>query len=323
VSTTDEASAWRARFERERLARKEAERLLTVKSTELYEMNQELERSLTTLRAAQATLVQRERLAAIGALVAGIAHEINTPLGIAVTASSAADETLRTLELDFAAGRLTRAGLGRSISYVREAVGLAFKNLSRAAALVRSFKMVSADEQAEGPRTIDLPEFLSDSITSLQPFLKSHGVTAVIAAPESLSVRASAGPLGQVLGNLVQNACVHGLAMIPPPRVRTVSVVARATETHLELEVGDNGAGIEEQARAHVLEAFYTTKRDSGGTGLGLHIVNNLVTQTFGGTLRFTTETGVGTTWFLQLPWGTEALTRAPARFETATPADE
>ena len=323
MSTADEAQAWRARFERERSARKEAEQLLMDKATELYATNQDLERSLATLRAAEAALVQRERLAAIGALVAGIAHEINTPLGIAVTASSSADEALRTLELDFAAGRLTRAGLGQSIAYVRDAVGLAFSNMERAAALVRSFKMVSADEQTEGARTIDLPAFLRDSVTSLQSVLKAHRAQAVIAAPDSLSVRAATGPLGQVLSNLVQNACVHGLATIAPPRVCTVSLVARATETHLELEIGDNGAGIEEHARAHVFEAFYTTKRDSGGTGLGLHIVNTIVTQTFGGTLRFTTETGVGTTWFLMLPWGTEALSRAPARPQTTRPSDE
>jgi signal transduction histidine kinase len=307
----DEAAAWEARFRRERSARKEAERLLEERARALWESKQSLERSLVELQAAQAALVQREKLAAVGSLVAGVAHEINTPLGVALTAASFAVEAADALDAVASGGKLTRSGLTKGLADLREAAHLVWSNVDRAGKLVRSFKMVAVDQQSELPRRVDLAELLRDHAASLRPLVKTARVELQVEA-ESGTIVVSAGPLGQVITNLVQNSCVH--AFSDDGRPRRVTVRGSLREDGLQLEVADDGRGISEDVRARIFEPFYTTRRDAGGSGLGLHIVENIVVQHFGGTLEVESEPDRGTAFRMRLPWREPTLRRAAAR---------
>jgi two-component system NtrC family sensor kinase len=306
---------WQARFERERAARREAESLLHAKSRELYETNRSLEvraadlaASLEQLHEAQDQLIQREKMAALGGLVAGVAHEINTPLGVAVTAVTHTEDRLRALEATVAAGTLTRGGMRSYVEELREAVALALTNLERAARLVDSFKKVAVDQSSETPRECVLEELVLDVLASLRPLTRRAQVEVRLEATSHTQVRTDAGALVQVLTNLVQNACVHAFDESHAARIVTVAVTV--TGEAVCMIVGDNGRGMPADVAARVFEPFFTTRRSAGGSGLGMHITHTLVTGRFFGTIDPDTAPGRGTQWTLCLPFGTAALTR-------------
>lgn len=316
-----DAEAWRGRFERERAARREAEELLHVKSRQLYELNVELaaraadlSRSLEELRAAQATLVQREKMAALGDLVAGISHEVNTPLGVALTAVTHGLERVQEIVQDAEAGTLTRGRLRSHGAETVEALGLAVQNLERSGALVRSFKQVAVDQASEEMRPVVLGELVNDVLHSLRPMVRRARVHAECEAPSGEAFDIAAGAFTQILTNLVQNACVHAY---PPhdeaaddTRARRVRVTAKDLGAALRIAVSDDGVGMDASVAARVFDPFFTTRRGSGGSGLGMHIVHNLVVHRFGGVIRVASEPGSGTTFHVELPVGTDALRR-------------
>lgn len=298
--------AWKARFDRERDARRQAEALLHEKSRELYLLNQqaeqradELARSLTELEAAQAALVHREKMAALGSLVAGVAHEINTPLGAAVTAVSLAEDELRRVADSSASGQLTRGELRTRVADAIEALALASRNLQRGAALVRSFKTVAVEQSSADERAVAVRELVGDVVASLGPALRRAGIAVALDVPQDLVVRIDAGALIQVLTNLVQNACVHAFDASSPDRRLTIH--ARAADGTLRMDVTDNGRGMDADTASRVFEPFFTTRRGDGGTGLGLHVCHNIVTTRFHGTLTLTTAPGEGASWHLDL----------------------
>jgi C4-dicarboxylate-specific signal transduction histidine kinase len=314
-----DVDAWRARFERERAARREAEDLLHAKSRELWAANQALEAraaelatSLQRLEEARDALVQREKLAALGGLVAGIAHEINTPLGVAVTAVSHGEDRVKTLAERSASGQVTRGELRTLVSDIGTAMQLALTNLQRAAALVRSFKKVAVDQSSEESREANLGEVLADVLTSLAPILRRARVEVRLLPTPSIPTRADVGALAQIVTNLVQNACVHAFDDLPDPHVIEVELVDAGDAAIVA--VRDNGRGMTEDVRARVYEPFFTTRRGAGGSGLGLHILHTLVTQRFGGTIELRTAPGEGTSWTLRLPFGSPTLSRLASR---------
>jgi signal transduction histidine kinase len=263
------------------------------------------------LREAQDQLVQREKMAALGGLVAGVAHEINTPLGVAVTAITHAAERVQVLDAAMNAGTLTRGDMRAFLAEMQEAVGLALSNLERGARLVQSFKKVAVDQSSETPREAHLEDLVTDVAASLRPVTRSAGVTVEIDAPGRTRTRVDAGALVQMLTNLVQNACVHAFEGIESPR--TVGIRLRTSGAGVELLVSDNGSGMDADTAARVFEPFFTTRRSSGGSGLGMHIVHTIVTQRFLGTVRLDSAPGHGTRWTLVLPFGSPALRRIEA----------
>ncbi len=312
-------SPWRARFERERRARKEAEALLDGKSRELYELNQtlaqradELAHSLEKLETAQDALIQREKLAALGGLVAGIAHEINTPLGVAVTALTHGIDKLREMQHLVEHGKPTKNLLRTAIAELTEALILAEENLERGGSLVRNFKMVAVDQVSAEMRDVDLIELIEGVIASMRPVLRASRVEVAVVGPHPLSVSMAVGPFTQVLTNLVQNACLHAFDEIPTADSRRrIQIDVEDHLTHLRIKVTDNGRGMSPEVRARVFDPFFTTRRGRGGTGLGMHIVHNIIVSGFSGLIDCVSDPGLGTTWTLDLPVDTAVLRRA------------
>ncbi|MCB9764428.1 MAG: HAMP domain-containing histidine kinase [Alphaproteobacteria bacterium] len=266
----------------------------------LEEANAELQRSLDQLRAAQDELVRSERLAELGRLVAGVAHEINTPLGVAVTGSSLTRERLETLRQDFEQGTLRRKDLRRFLDDAETSTELVEVNLRRAAELVTHFKKVAVDQTSQVRRTISLVAYLDDVLTSLGPMLRKTGVTARVLSEKDVRLDTFPGALSQVITNLVSNAVHHAY---PEGAVGEVRFVVRPFSSGgASLEVEDDGRGMPPEVLRQIFEPFFTTRRAQGGSGLGMHIVHNLVTSVLGGHITVRSRPGGGTRILIELP---------------------
>ncbi len=257
------------------------------------------ENALEDLLAARNVLVQAEKMAALGRLVAGVAHEINTPLGVAVTMASLVSERVGDLERAYTAGRLRQSDLKRYISDTREGCDLQMMNLRRAADLVHSFKQVAADQTGDERRTFGLDECLGDIVISIGPLWRKPGHQVSIDCA-AIELDSYPGVISQIVTNLVTNSVVHAFE---PGRsgVLTLSATLCDPDT-VELCYTDNGRGIAQAARERVFDPFYTTKRSAGSTGLGLHIIYNLVANRLGGGISLESEEGQGVRFILRFP---------------------
>ncbi|OBS31371.1 hypothetical protein A9O67_01715 [Tepidimonas fonticaldi] len=264
----------------------------------LTEANERLQRALDELRQAQAQLVQADKLAALGSLVAGVAHELNTPIGNALMAIS----TLRERAAGFAqrldAG-VRRSDVARLLEQIGTAEDIAERNLHRASELLRSFKQVAVDQTSTQRRIFDLRELVAELALTLQPTLKRTPYRLDIDIPPGITLDSYPGPWGQVLANLIQNAIVHAFEGRDHG---TISVTAAADDESVILTVADDGRGMEAEVRARAFDPFFTTRLGRGGSGLGLHIVHNLVTGMLGGHIDLSSAPGCGTTFHIRCP---------------------
>ncbi|HEX9903462.1 MAG TPA: HAMP domain-containing sensor histidine kinase [Propylenella sp.] len=256
--------------------------------------------ALLELQKTQTDLIQAEKLASLGQLVAGVAHEINTPLGIALTTSTLLGEESKRLAEAAAGGKLQRSVLDRFVERMRDGTSLLYANLTRAADLVHSFKQVAADQASGERRQFKMDEWLADLLTSLSPVLRKTKHEIAIECPPEVNVDTYPGALGQVLTNLITNAITHaydegqsGLLSIrvSEPRIDTVRIV-----------FSDDGRGIPPENTGKVFDPFFTTGRRSGSTGLGLHIVYNLVTSRLQGHINLYSKVGKGTRFTIDIP---------------------
>lgn len=259
----------------------------------LGKANAELQKALDGLRAAQERLVQADKLAALGSLVAGVAHELNTPLGNALMAVTTLHDRLDAFRDRMTAG-LRRSDLDGFVGQVDTAQTIAERNLHRAAELLTSFKQVAVDQTSSQRRRFDLAELVRENLMTLNPVLKHHPVTVHNDVPPGITLDSYPGPLGQVLTNLIQNALVHAF---DGRSAGTIRLSATAQDESVVIRVDDDGVGIPLQARHRVFEPFFTTRLGQGGSGLGLHIVHNIVTGMLGGHIDLDSTEGVGTTF--------------------------
>ncbi len=265
----------------------------------LKQANHELEFTVDELRLAQRQLVESEKMAALGNLVAGIAHEINTPLGIGVTAASHLETEARRMEQAMASGALKRSDLDRFTDEARTSTSLILANLSRACKLVGSFKQVAVDQSDEAAREIDLRRYLEEVLISLQPAMKKAAHKIELKCAEGLQLYTYPGALAQIVVNLVMNSLSHAFEGIDNGQMLL------HCETYDEewlLLYRDNGVGMSEEVRSRVFEPFFTTRRGQGGSGLGMHIVYNLVTQLLHGSIDCISAPGEGVEIQIQLP---------------------
>ena len=275
------------------------EQVVSERTADLARRSAALEQSLAELRAAQAQLVQKEKLASLGGLVAGVAHEINTPLGVALTGASYFEDRLVELAGLIEEKRLTRTGLDSFMAETREAVRTVTHNLRRSADLVQSFKQVAVGQSEDGLENLDLAQYLREILPSMALLLETRQIRLETALEEGLFLRAPAGAIARTVTHLVQNALTHAFDGVADPVLRLD--LWREGPVAV-LRVADNGAGMAPDVRDRAFDPFFTTRRNAGATGLGLHIVHNLVTGSLAGTLDIATAPGQGTTVTLRLP---------------------
>lgn len=259
----------------------------------------QVQAQLEQLRQTQSELIENEKMASLGRLVAGVAHEINTPLGIAVTSASHLDDIFRTIERDAHAAE--HPEWSRAVGKGRRCVDLILNNIGKAAQLVRSFKQVAVDQSDEIRRLVTLHAFLEDVLLSLHPRLKASPHRVEVDCAEDLALETLPGALYQVVSNIILNAQLH--AFVDGQR-GLILVVCRPLDdgNGIELTIRDDGIGMPSEIRQHVFEPFFTTRRGRGGTGLGLHMVYNLVTQLLGGTIACVSAPGEGTRFTIRVP---------------------
>jgi signal transduction histidine kinase len=256
--------------------------------------------ALTELRATQASLIQAEKLASLGQLVAGVAHEINTPLGVALTTSTALTGDIQRLQAGTESGSMRRSDLTRIVDRFKEGTNILLANLTRAADLVHSFKQVAVDQVTSERRPFNIKGWIQDILTSLGPVLRKSDLKVDVDCPSDLVVNSYPGALAQVITNFVTNAQLHGYPDGRPGQLTLVVSVPKPGSVRLEF--ADDGNGIDAQHLGRVFDPFFTTGRERGSTGLGLHIVHNLVTQTLQGRIKVESSPGRGTRFRIDFP---------------------
>lgn len=267
---------------------------------ELGRRKAEAEDALESLKAAQESLVQAEKLASLGALVGGVAHEINTPVGIALSCASHLADSTASMRRLFEADDISVEDFERYMDTVKDTTGLILANVERATDLIRSFKQVAVDRTTSERRRFDLAAYIRETLSSLGPHLRQAGHAVRLDCPDGIVMDSYPGALSQVLSNFVMNSLVHGY---DPGQPGTLSItVERDGETSVKLAYADDGKGIAPENLGRVFDPFFTTRRGSGGSGLGLHIVYNLVTGPLGGSVGAESPAQGGTRFTVQIP---------------------
>ncbi|RUO28918.1 hypothetical protein CWE12_11555 [Aliidiomarina sedimenti] len=265
--------------------------------------------ALTELHNAQDKLVESEKMAALGNLVAGVAHEVNTPLGVALTATSMLNDRREILQQNVREGRLTREQLDRFLGQSEESLSLTEKNLSRVARLISNFKQVAVDQMVTERRTIDLGNYIEEIMSALSIELKRAHIDFQIDVDGEIEMDTIPGAMAQILTNLVTNSIRHGYAATSTQEAGdsdirgTITIrAARADADYVRLSFCDDGNGMDDATLQKIFEPFFTTKRNQGGTGLGMPIVYNLVRQQLKGDITVSSTPGQGTCFELLLP---------------------
>ena len=255
--------------------------------------------ALQDLRQTQESLLQAERLASLGSLVAGVAHEINTPVGIALTSASVLkDATDEILAAANTVG-LKKSAIMRYLDTASESARLIMNNAYRAAHLIHSFKQIAVDQTSEVRRPFGLKEYIEEIVSSLQPKFKKTCVTLVLDCAPEIVLDSYPGAFAQVITNLTLNCLEHAFEADTPG---TIEISARMDGELVELHVSDNGKGIAPEVLDRIFDPFFTTRRGQGGTGLGLNIVYNLIAKQFVGTIAVASTLGQGTHFTLRIP---------------------
>ena len=299
------------------IARMQADRAIRKAKEALEEQNAALNSALTALQEAQSELVRQEKLASLGRLVAGVAHEINTPLGICVTATSHLVQELKLTREDLAAGTLDEDGLNSFFDIVDQSLRIMTTNTQRAAALVRSFKQVAVDQSSDEIRSFNLRKYLDEVLLSLQPKLKGKPVAVQIDCAPDIQMESFPGAVSQIVTNMVVNSLVHGYGEGQEGRIR---ISGRLEDDHVLFDYSDDGIGMDNTTLAQLFDPFFTTKRGSGGSGLGAHILYNLVTGPLGGTFKVVSAPVMGLHYKLRFP--RTRRKQVPAELAEAEPAE-
>lgn len=267
--------------------------------SELRKRNKELADSNQHLNIAKDQLIESERMASLGGLVAGITHDVNTPLGVGVTAASFLQDKLNTLEKTIDDKKLTGKALSSFIDDAQQTSTLLLSNLNRASDLVASFKQVAVDQTSEAERDVELKSYIQEIIKSLAPNFKQTHYSIVAECPEDLVIRCAPGVLAQIFTNMIMNSLIHGFEKGGQGNIH---INVQKIEEQLQIDYRDDGKGMSQEMLDKLFDAFFTTKRGKGGSGLGAHIMYNLVTQTLGGQIEASSKLGEGLTYKISFP---------------------
>ncbi|MBZ2209251.1 CHASE domain-containing sensor histidine kinase [Massilia soli] len=275
-------------------------------------------RTEATLKQAESDLITSEKMASLGALVAGIAHELNTPIGNSLLTATALSDMAAEFEARYAEGGLKRSSLEAHLADTKLACGIMASSLRRAADLITSFKQVAVDQTSDQRRRFDLCDVVRDTLATYSAQFKRASCDAEIDVCATLVMDSYPGSVGQVLSNLINNALLHAFDGDSAARV-TVRVHPVGDEQVLIL-FADNGVGMPARVMHQVFDPFFTTKMGQGGTGLGMNIVYNIVTGMLGGTVEVDSAPGKGTTVTIRVPKRAPDRGVTPAGYEKVQP---
>jgi signal transduction histidine kinase len=281
------------------LSRRDADVQLREVAGQLVRRNDELTHTLDQLRDTQGELVRQEKLASLGGLVAGIAHEINTPLGICVTATTHVQSELRQWRAWHEAGNFDATKVDVMLDDLGVAMHILDNNIRRGAELVRSFKQIASDQSSGQRRTFDLAAYLDEILLSLKPKLKHAPCTVQVDCQPGIVMDSFPGALSQVVTNLIMNSLLHAFEGRNSGLIR---IDCDVDGEDVVMDVSDDGIGMDSADLRRFFDPFFTTKRGSGGTGLGAHVVFNQITNVLGGTIRVTSTPGAGMRVQMRLP---------------------
>lgn len=276
------------------------EQRVAERTQELTRTNSDLETTVAILTEAKRELVESEKLASLGRLVAGVAHELNTPIGNSLTVSTSLSEKIDQFRRAIAGGTVRRSTLNELADDLDHGARLLASGLGQAAELIHGFKQVAVDQTSSQRRSFDLRTVIDEVMATLHPRLKKTTHRIVIVVDGEITLDSYPGPFGQIITNLVENAFVHAFDGLDN---RTMRIAARQRgTTTVEIEVSDDGCGMSAEVRERVFDPFFTTRLGRGGSGLGMNIVYNIVTGILGGKIALQSAPRVGTTYLLTLP---------------------
>lgn len=255
-------------------------------------------------------ILDMEKFAFLGSLVAGVAHEVNTPLGVAVTASSNARTLVDAIAEGYKGGDLDEAEFVKSLSNIAESLGIVEINLERAAEFIRSFKRMAVDQTADGLQKVKLKEYLNEIVLSLRPKLRRGKIKVSVIAPDDLEIVCSPGALYQVFTNLIVNSLFHAF---DEDSSGNITIECRRKENDLILSYRDDGKGIAPGIIDSIFEPFFTTKRSAGGSGLGLYIVKTTITK-MGGQIKCASDLGKGVEFLISIPASASSSSLEPRK---------
>lgn len=279
----------------------ELEKRVFLRTAELEDSNIALKDSLVKLQETQKNLVEAEKMASLGLLVAGVAHEINTPVGISITAASHLKQQADEIGARYREGNIRRSELESYIATAQESSKVLLENLEKASEHISSFKKVAVDQASREKRIFNLKRYINEVLMSLQPVLKKTKHTIAVNGKDDMEFESMPGALSQVLTNLVMNSLMHGFEGIENGKIVIDADFDGKTAL---IHYSDNGKGMDRQTRNKIFEPFFTTKRGSGGSGLGMHIVYNIVTQSLKGEITCESFPGKGTIFSIKWPVG-------------------
>lgn len=275
------------------------EERVRTRTEDLTLVNHELTEAIQRLETTKDNLVQTEKLAALGALVAGVSHELNTPIGNGRLMTSALHATARELKSHYEAGDLTKSQFESLVTEILEGTTLVERNLLKAIHLVQSFKQVAVDRTSDKRRTFKLKEFLDEIESTMHHIFKSIPFELQVIPGEDVSLNSYPGVISQIISNLINNALMHAFE---DREKGTISVRTKTLKHSVNISVIDDGIGMSQEIQIRILEPFFTTKLGKGGSGLGMHIVHNLATGPLGGTLQIESVAGKGSIITLKIP---------------------
>jgi len=299
VGTTQDISDLKRTEDALRKMTEDLEARVERRTAALSRANTSLQASLTRIQDMQKQLVESEKMASLGQLVAGVAHEINTPIGVAVTAASFLREEARKLQRAHRDKTMTASMLEQFESQIIQGSEMILANLERGIQIVRSFKQVAVDTASEAAREIDLAEYFDEILLALHPRLRKTAHTVSVQVPETIRITTYPVAIYQIVTNLVINSIIHGFESIEAGHI---SITARTDGADIEIDYRDDGCGMSDDVRERVFQPFFTTKRGQGGSGLGMHIVFNLVTQLLQGVIRCEATPAAGTRFLIRFP---------------------
>ncbi|MFT4924467.1 MAG: signal transduction histidine kinase [Phenylobacterium sp.] len=282
-----------------RLLNQSLEQKVNDRTQAVKDSNQELLSTLEKMHQYQNQLVETEKMASLGQMVAGIAHEVNTPIGLGVTASTLMQDRLAVILTSFENKKLSSKQLAKFLAESTENLGIIYRNLNRAAELISSFKQVAVDQSSEESRLFNFEQLIAEILMSLKPNLKKVQHQVIVECDPKINIKSMPGPITQIIINLVMNSLIHAFSGIDQGKI---TITVGVSKNNCQLCYKDNGTGVSEEIKHRIFDPFVTTRRGEGGSGLGMHLVYNLVTQALNGSITIFSEENKGIEFNIVFP---------------------